>query len=76
MEDIIKQYIVDSTNRKIAVQIDIGVFEKIENILEDHGLFKLMEENDESDNLDLSSAEKFYKGLDKANWSACITRNF
>ena len=67
MKDIIKKYIVDSKNRKIAVQIDIGIFEKIENILEDHGLFKLMEENDENDNLDLSSAKKFYEGLDKAN---------
>ncbi len=67
MEDIIKQYIVNSQNEKIAVQIDIDVFEKIESILEDQGLYKLMDENEDCDNLDLNEAKKFYEGLDKSN---------
>ena len=56
MEEFEKKYILDEQNKKVAVQINIDVFEKIENILEDHGLFKLIHEDKE-----------FYKGLNKAN---------
>ena len=45
MELINKQYIVDENNRKVAVQIPIDVFEKMELLLEDHALFHLMKEN-------------------------------
>ncbi len=34
MELISKQYIVDENNKKIAVQVSIEIFEKIEQILE------------------------------------------
>ena len=67
MKEIEKKYIVDDQNRKIAVQLDIGIFEKIENILEDHGLFNLMNENDKNEHLNLDEAKKFYDNLDKAN---------
>ena len=66
MEAIKKKYIVDEDQRKIAVQIDIDDFEKIEQILEDYALGKLMEENDPSEKLDLQDAKKFYDQLDKA----------
>ncbi|MBI1859277.1 MAG: hypothetical protein HYR97_09230 [Candidatus Melainabacteria bacterium] len=67
MDEIEKKYILDEQNKKIAVQIDIAVFEKIENILEDYGLFKLIHEGDEKEYLGLNDAKEFYKGLDKAN---------
>ena len=67
MEEFEKKYILDEQNKKVAVQIDIGTFEKIENILEDHGLFKLIQENNEKEYLNLNEAKEFYKGLDKAN---------
>ena len=67
MEEIEKKYILDEQNRKIAVQIDIDVFEKIEHILEDHALFKLIQEDSEKEYLDFNEAKEFYKGLDKAN---------
>ena len=67
MEEFEKKYILDEQNRKIAVQINIDVFEKIENILEDHGLFKLIQEDSDKEYLNLNEAKKFYKGLDKAN---------
>ena len=67
MDEIEKKYILDEHNKKVAVQIDIGTFEKIENILEDHGLFKLIQESDEKEYLNLNEAKEFYKGLDKAN---------
>lgn len=67
MKEIEKKYIVDDENRKVAVQIDINTFEKIETILEDNGLFKLIQEDNEKDYLNLNEAKEFYKGLDKAN---------
>ena len=67
MDEIEKKYILDEQNRKVAVQIDIDVFEKIENILEDHALFKLIHEDSEKEYLGLNDAKEFYKGLDKSN---------
>jgi len=67
MDEFEKIYILDEQNKTIAVQIDIDVFKKIEDILEDHGLFKLIQEGDEREYLGLNEAKEFYKGLDKAN---------
>ncbi len=65
MELITKQYIVDENNRKIAVQISIEDFEKIELLLEDYALFHLMEENQGTELLDQTDAETYYKQLVK-----------
>jgi hypothetical protein len=46
METINKRYIVDEQNKKIAVQIPIDTFEKIEEILENYALVQLMKENE------------------------------
>ncbi len=40
-----RQYIVDENNHKIAVQMDIKTFEKIEEILENYALYRLMIED-------------------------------
>ncbi len=61
MEMITKKYIVDENNRKIAVQIPIEDFEKIEQLLEDYALFHLMKENQDAELLDQADAETFYK---------------
>ena len=66
MEAIKKRYIVDEDQKKIAVQIDIADFEKIEQILEDYALGRLIEENNPEENLDLQEAKKYYDQLDKA----------
>ncbi len=66
MEAIKKKYIVDEDQQKVAVQIDIADFEKIEQILEDHALGQLMEENDPEESLDLREAKRYYDQLDKA----------
>ena len=65
METIKKQYIVNENHEKVAVQIGIADFEKIERILEDYALGKLMEENDPSENLDLQEARQLYDQLDR-----------
>lgn len=66
MEAIKKKYIVDEDQKKVAVQIDIADFEKIEQILEDYALVQLMKENDPEENLDLQEAKTLYDKLDKA----------
>jgi RelB Antitoxin alpha helical domain len=50
MLEINKNYVLDNNQKPIAVQIPIAEFEKIEEIIEDYGLGKLMEEveNDET----------------------------
>ncbi|MBU2514353.1 hypothetical protein KJ966_23700 [bacterium] len=66
MEPIPREYIFDENNRKIAVQIDIQTFEKIEVILEDYALEQLIIKNEKGQAFDLFEAESFYKTLEKA----------
>jgi len=66
MEVIRKQYIVDEKNRRVAVQIPIDVFEKLEEIIENYGLVQLMKENEGSEVLSISEAKSYYAGLEKA----------
>ncbi len=44
-----KQYIVDDNNRKLAVQLSIETFEKIEEVLENYSLYQFMNSDDEKD---------------------------
>ncbi|TAL43799.1 MAG: hypothetical protein EPN89_15090 [Methylovulum sp.] len=62
--EINKQYIVNEANQRVAVQLDIATFEKIENVLENYALAKLMVEDD-SESLNLEEAKEYYTGLDK-----------
>lgn len=66
MEKIKKRYIVDEDQKKVAVQIDIADFEKIEQILEDYALGQLIAENDPGETLNLKEAKEFYDRLDKS----------
>lgn len=66
MEELKKSYIVDEQNRKIAVQLDIETFNKIEEVLENFALARLMEENDDEDLLELNEALAYYQSLEKA----------
>jgi PHD/YefM family antitoxin component YafN of YafNO toxin-antitoxin module len=61
MLEIKKEYVTTDDNRKKAVLIDIETFEKIEEILEDYGLGKYMEEVKDEDALSLSDAAAYYK---------------
>jgi len=64
MEKIKKKYIVDEDNNKIAVQIDIATYEKIEEVLENYALVQLMKENN-SETLEVKEAKEYYKKLPK-----------
>ena len=66
METIRKQYIIDEQNKKIAVQIPINTFEKIEEILENYALVQLMKENEGEEALSINEAKAYYDKLEKA----------
>jgi hypothetical protein len=60
-----KQYIVDEKNQKIAVQIDMPTFEKIEQILEDYALYQSMQQNDD-EVLNPDDAKTYYATLQQS----------
>jgi hypothetical protein len=66
MLDIPKNYVLDENQQPFAVQIPIAEFRKIEEILEDYGLAKLMEEIEGEDRLSKEEAVNYYASL-KAN---------
>jgi hypothetical protein len=68
-EGIHKNYVLDENQQPIAVQISIAEFERIEEIIEDVGLARLMEEAEDEDNERLSKDEalKYYQALKGKN---------
>lgn len=58
-----RRYIVDENNQKIAVQLDIETFEKIESILENHALYELMQTTHDDEELSLEDAISHYRSL-------------
>ena len=56
-------YIVDSHNHKIAVQLDIQTYEKITETLENYALYQYIEDNQNSEKLSLKEAKKYYQSL-------------
>jgi hypothetical protein len=60
-----KQYIVDEHNKKIAVQIPVKIFEKLEEILENYALAHLIEENEDDELLSVGEAKSYYNKLIK-----------
>lgn len=63
MLNIKKEYIITDENKKKAVLIDIGTFEKIEEILENYGLSRYMEEVENEEILSLNDAKSYYKTI-------------
>ncbi len=64
--NIDRRYIVDEDNRKIAVQLDIETFEKIETVLENHALHELMQAKDDDEELSLEDAVQHYQTLSQS----------
>jgi len=65
MLNIKKTYLTDENKRPVAVQIDIETFEKMEQLLEDYALGKLIEQNNQEENLSLNEAQEYYNQLKK-----------
>lgn len=67
MLEIHKNIVLDENQQPIAVQIPIAEFEKIEEIIEDYGLAKLMEECENEERLSKEEALQYYKSM-KSNY--------
>jgi hypothetical protein len=65
MTAIPRKYITDARNQKQAVIVDLETFNRMESIIEDHGLGKYMEEAQGDETLSIHEAKKFYKSLKK-----------
>ena len=65
MLKIKKEYVVNSNNKKKAVLIDIETFEKLEELLENYGLGKYMEEVKDEETLNINEAKEYYDILKK-----------
>ena len=65
MLEIKRDYVVDDKNKKKAVLIDIETFEKVEELLENYGLGKYMEEIESEEALTVNDAKAYYNKLKK-----------
>lgn len=63
MLEVHKNYVLNEQQQPIAVQISIAEFEQIEEILENYGLSKLMDETHDEEQLAKNEALKFYQLL-------------
>ncbi len=57
-------YVTDGNNKKVPVQFNINTYKKIEEILENYGLFQLMREETETP-LSVTEAKKYCVKLNK-----------
>ena len=76
MEIINKKYIVDENDKKVAVQIPIEMFEKIEEVLENYSLYQLIKENEGDVTLSLREARAYYDQLENKQYRKDIYRYF
>ena len=60
-----KEYIVTASKKKKAVLIDIDTFNKMEELLENYGLGKYMDEVKSEETLSLKDAKKHYFAMKK-----------
>jgi hypothetical protein len=67
MQPFPRRYLVDDHHQRIAVQLDIQTFEKIEELLENYALVQfLQQEEDAEELLELTQAQAYYQTLPKA----------
>jgi len=67
MLEINENYVLDENQNAIAIQIPIAEFEKIEEILEDYGLGKLIEEVENDEIFSKNKALKYLESLKNNN---------
>lgn len=58
--DIKRRYIVTDDGRRIGVLLDIETFERIEELIENCGLARYMEEVEEEETLSLDEARRYH----------------
>ena len=63
MLKIHKSIVLDESQKPIAVQIPIKEFEQLEEIIENYGLSKLIDEVSHDEQLSVKDAKKYYHAL-------------
>ena len=63
MLKIHKSIVLDESQKPIAVQIPIKEFERLEEIIENHGLSKMIDEVSHDERLSVKDAKKHYQSL-------------
>lgn len=63
MVEIHKKVVLDENQKPFAVQIPIEEFERLEEIIENYGLSKLMDEVVNDERLPIENAKKYYQEL-------------
>jgi hypothetical protein len=63
MLKIHKSIVLDESKKPIAVQIPIKEFEQLEEIIENYGLSKLIEEVSHDEQLSVKDAREYYQSL-------------
>jgi len=63
MLKIPKNIVLDENQKPIAVQIPIGDFERLEEVIENYGLAKLMDEVKDDVGLSIEEAKSHYQSL-------------
>ena len=63
MFKIHKKVLLDESQKPIAVQIPIEEYERLEEIIENYGLSKLMDEVKDDERLSIDDAKKHYQSL-------------
>jgi hypothetical protein len=65
MLNLNEKYILNKQQKKVAVQLDIKTFKKIEDVLEDYALGQYIEASIEEDKITLEEAKAAYKKIKK-----------
>ncbi|HHT9105985.1 MAG TPA: hypothetical protein ACFYD7_08955 [Candidatus Wujingus californicus] len=63
MLKIHKKIVIDENQNPVAVQIPIEEFARLEEIIENYGLSKLMDEVKDDERLSIEDAKKYYQSL-------------
>jgi len=58
-----KSIVLDENQKPIAVQIPIEQFERMEEVIENYGLSRLMDEVADDEQLSVEEAKHFYRSL-------------
>ncbi|HPD60571.1 MAG TPA: hypothetical protein PKV48_02265 [Thermodesulfobacteriota bacterium] len=63
MFELHKSIVLDENQKPIAVQVPIEEFEHMEEVIENYGLARLMDEVADDEQLSLQEAKYFYQSL-------------
>jgi len=66
MTDIPRKYVINENNKRVAVQLDISVFDKVEETLENYALVELIKQTGPEERFSVEDAKAYYQKLEKA----------